>query len=164
MENSDKEVLPDDIKLSNFKELQEMENIQWRYRVMIEFVRDEWDDARHPIWDMFVMFDKLMNSAKAKESLVNITIKNWVLNILNSLASVKWFHTYSDYLVILWIAEWSDAIKEQLNKTFQYSLQEISEEEYKEILEAKKKAADEEAKANEEAANTLEESDAKATS
>jgi len=90
--------------------------------------------------------------------LLHTAIKNWVLNILNSLAAVKWFHSYSDYLVLLWLVDWSDKVKEQLNNTFKYSLKKITEEEYKDILEKRKAEAEAEKKEAEEAANILDES------
>jgi len=142
------DVLPEDVNLSDFQELEELEQIEWRYQVLVEFVSNEKkDSARHPIWDLFVFFEKSLDREWARKAILHTAIKSWILNILNWLAGVKWFHTYSDYLTLLWLSDWIDKVREQLNSTFKYSMKPISEDDYKIMLEKRteelKKEADE---------------------
>ena len=124
----------DENRLTDFKSLSELNVIEWRYSVMVIFKENQ-----APVGDMYLSFDKPLTEAKAYEAIINTSIKNWVLNILNSLVQVKWFHTYSDYLVLLWLADWIDKVKEQLAITFDFKLKSISDEEYLAELEARKK-------------------------
>ena len=141
--------LPEDVQTGQFTPLNEMELIDGRYMLMIELKAQSDKEANQPIWDMFIMFDKPLTQDKARDVILNTSIKNWVLNILNSMAWVKWFHAYSDYLVLLGLVDWQEKVKEQLTNTFDYSLKQITEEEYEEVLkqreEAKKKQIEEQA-------------------
>lgn len=116
----------------SYQKVAEMDSMSWRYKVMISFKHE---DA--PIWDMFVSFDDKQTSKKAIEALTKLSIQNWILNILNSLAEVKWFHTYSDYIVVLWLVEWQEKVREELDRTFEFSAVAVSDEEYAKEMKAR---------------------------
>jgi len=143
------EALPEDAQATKFTPLEELEIVDWRYQCMIELKGQADNEANQPVWDLFLLFDKPLTLDKAKESILNTAIKNWVLNILNSISWVKWFHTYSDYLVLLWLVDWSDKVREQLEVTFQFNMKSVSEEEYQAELKLRTEAQEKEAKANE---------------
>ena len=130
-EELEEETLPTDtIANWNFIKLEDMEMIEGRYKVMIVFTDDD-----SPIWDMFLKFDKPLTREVASREIMHAAIKNWVLNILNSLAWVKWFHAYWDYLLLLGLIDWVDKAREQLDKTFNFLLESVSEEDYQKTLE-----------------------------
>ena len=133
------EALPTEESKWEFTQVEKLEIIDGRYQCMIELKGQEENEPNQPVWDLFLLFDKPLTTEAAKSTILNTAIKNWVLNILNSISWVKWFHTYSDYLVLLGLVDWSDKVRDQLESTFQFSLKFVKEEEYTSILEQRNK-------------------------
>lgn len=143
------EQLPEDVQASPYVPLEELDIIDGRYQCVIELkAQDEWE-VNQPVGDLFLMFDKPLTLDAAKATIMNTSIKNGVLNILNSISGVKGFHTYSDYLVLLALVDGADKVKDQLEATFQFNMKGVSEEEYQAILAERTAANEAEAKAQE---------------
>lgn len=117
-----------------FIKLEEVNIFKWTYNVMISFKENQ-----TPIWELYYNFWEETIQSKAMILLLSSMIKNWGLNIFNTLVEVKWYNSFSDYLLILALHKGNQELLDELWTLFEFHVEEIDQEELDKRLEDDRK-------------------------